>query len=192
MSFFKNISEELTRTYSAAGIKTIKKTRSFDEQMCFYQSVLNSLPAALAFDALALPAALAASYVFRDEVSIIDPFLSLSDVQNDVKALFIKPLACIFLSHYYFQRCLYEFALGAIHLLTLSPSLAVEHATNGFASAAKSILYNLWIMGEFFSQLCSLVIRSTISVGSGEIRNLVSGDESRAPDPRDDFPARRQ
>lgn len=157
MSFFEDLSYELDEAYGEADIKKFRKEEVREKKGVYYNLFTYTTPVRL----------LTASYFYRRDVAIIDPFLSFSDFQNDVKALFIKPLACFFLCRYQFQKCIYELILAAIHLLTFSPSLAWNHTTNGFESGAKTIIYALCIIGEVLLQTLSLIIRTFISIGSG-------------------------
>ena len=116
-------------------------------------------------------------------VTCFDHFQSFSDLQNDVKALIIKPLACVFLSRYHELKCLYELALSAIHLLTLSPELACDHFASCVESFFKSVVYDLLSTWEILEQSVSLGMRMMMSVGHGlaVLANCVSGVDDLPP-----------
>lgn len=110
-------------------------------------------------------------------------FQSFSDLQNDLKALIIKPLACVFLSRYHELKCLYELALSAIHLLTLSPELACDHFASCVESFFKSVVYDLLSTWEILQQSVSLAMRMMMTVGHGlaVLTNSVSGVDEPHP-----------
>ncbi len=100
-------------------------------------------------------------------VTFLSPFESAEDFQNDVKALFIKPLTCYALSWYHTYNWMYELALAVINLVTLDFTEAGEHLYKCFVSLLSIIVYDFLVSYEILANVMSLAVRTLMSFGAG-------------------------
>ncbi|AHE66489.1 hypothetical protein [Legionella oakridgensis] len=146
MSLFDEMVIESEAWYRKAGIKTIKKAPPREGDY-FYELKHFLGP--------------------NGEVTFLDRFQSFSDFQNDVKSIIIKPLTCLFLYKYHAIRSLYHLGLAAVHLVTLSPCVALDHFLQCGESFIKSFAYDLMVLGTFLLEAISFASRCAITVGYG-------------------------
>ena len=90
------------------------------------------------------------------------------DSANDLRALFIKPMACCYLSLHHAGRALYELALTLLHLLTLSRAdQTCTHFDKLLDSLIKSCAYAVWCCAVLCSEALTFTMRCMMSLGLG-------------------------
>ncbi len=103
-------------------------------------------------------------------VTCLDEFQSLTDLQQDIAGLLIKPLTCYYLSWYHSGNCLYQLALAAVHLLTLNPNMALEYFKEACRSFIGIFYFYSVVYVELVIQLLSLTSRSLVTASCGVYR----------------------